>query len=116
MDGSGSVLWPSLQADVIDYDEYRTGERKEGAYYAASGFVGKCAAGLGALLVGVALELTGFEPNVEQTEAALDGLRLLIGPVPCALVLAAVAVMSGFGLDEREHGRIRLELDQRSTP
>ena len=27
--GSGAVVAPSIQADVIDYDEYRSGKRKE---------------------------------------------------------------------------------------
>ena len=30
--GCGAVVAPSITADVIDYDEYLTGERKEGAY------------------------------------------------------------------------------------
>lgn len=114
MDGSTSVLWPSLQADVIDFDEYRTGERKEGAYFAASGFVGKCAAGAGVLLVGLALQGVGFEPNAEQSAETLRGLRFLIGGVPCVLALAGVLVMLGFRLDEAEHRVIRAELDQRS--
>jgi GPH family glycoside/pentoside/hexuronide:cation symporter len=33
--GALDVIMPSLQADVIDYDELRTGERKEGVYFAA---------------------------------------------------------------------------------
>ena len=27
---SGAAVAPSIQSDVIDYDEYRTGKRKEG--------------------------------------------------------------------------------------
>ena len=32
--GAGAVVLPSIQADIIDFDEYQTGERKEGAYLA----------------------------------------------------------------------------------
>ena len=30
--GAGAVVLPSIQADIIDFDEYQSGERKEGAY------------------------------------------------------------------------------------
>ena len=32
--GVGAVCAPAIKADIIDFDEYRTGERKEGAYLA----------------------------------------------------------------------------------
>jgi len=35
--GCGGI-GPSVQGDVIDYDEHRTGERKEGSYFAAWNF------------------------------------------------------------------------------
>ena len=37
--GCGGTLSPSIQGDVIDYDEMVTGERKEGSYFAAWNFV-----------------------------------------------------------------------------
>ncbi|HKI74139.1 MAG TPA: MFS transporter, partial [Pseudomonadales bacterium] len=33
--GCGGTIAPSIQSDIIDYDEYKTGERKEGSYFAA---------------------------------------------------------------------------------
>ena len=33
------AIGPSIKGDVIDYDEYLTGERKEGTYFAAANFV-----------------------------------------------------------------------------
>lgn len=56
---SGQVLAPSVQSDVIDYDELRTGERKEGAYFAVQTFVSKVGFGVGPLLVGLLFQLTG---------------------------------------------------------
>ena len=36
--GCGAAMGASVMADVIDYDEYVSGERKEGAYAATQGF------------------------------------------------------------------------------
>ena len=35
LNGCGAVVGQSLKADVIDWDEGQTGERKEGTYFAA---------------------------------------------------------------------------------
>jgi GPH family glycoside/pentoside/hexuronide:cation symporter len=44
--GCGGAIGPSVKGDVIDYDEYLTGERKEGSYFAALNFVYKSATGI----------------------------------------------------------------------
>ena len=68
LQSSNFVLSHSMQADVIDWDEERTGERKEGAYLATWSFGEKCASALAAAGVGVALEWVGYAPNVPQSE------------------------------------------------
>ena len=79
MNGCSAVVAPSIQADVIDWDEAETGERKEGAYFAAWNFAQKSAGGLAVWLTGSTLSLTGFQPNAEQTEGVVLGLRILAG-------------------------------------
>ena len=54
--GCGGTIGPSVQGDVIDYDEQQTGERKEGSYFAAWNFVYKSAFGVMSLLTGYVLE------------------------------------------------------------
>jgi len=107
------VLFPSIQADVIDWDELTTGERKEGAYFAAWSFAAKGAGALSSTLVGFALAAIGFAPNAEQTPAAQHGLRLLaaLGPAVCYAV--GIALFSRFSLGEREHAGIQAALQQR---
>ena len=57
---------PAIKADIIDYDEFLTGERKEGAYLAVWNLVRKSSAAITALIVGWVLQFSGFEPNVAQ--------------------------------------------------
>ena len=83
--GCGAVVGPSIQADVIDFDERATGERKEGTYFAVWAFVRKSAFGVATMLTGLLLGLIGYEPNVEQSEATKLGhayaLRHRPGPL-----------------------------------
>jgi GPH family glycoside/pentoside/hexuronide:cation symporter len=82
--GCGSVLSASILADVIDADESRTGERKEGVYSASLTFMLKLGTALATAASGVVLGAVGFEPNAEQSERSLLGIRLLFGGMPFA--------------------------------
>ena len=55
---------------------------------------------------GLALQLAGFTPNVEQPAQVELVLRLLFGGLPVLGFLAGAAVLRGFRLNEREHARI----------
>ena len=111
----GAMVGPSVQADVIDYDEYMTGERKEGTYFAVWNFVRKCASGLIGWLTGMTLQLVGFEPNVDQSEATLFAMRFLMGVFPFVAFAVGSLLFLRFGLTESEHTRIRHELDARAA-
>jgi len=99
---------------VIDYDEYTTGQRKEGAYFAAWNFVFKTAFGITLMLTGYVLELSGFVPNVPQSEGVKLALRSLYGAYPFVCYLCAAWLFSRFRLDEVEYARIREELGRRA--
>ena len=73
--GCGGTIGPSVQGDVIDYDEHRTGERKEGSYFAAWNFVYKSAFGIMLALTGFVLDSVGLraESAADDDDAGLDG-------------------------------------------
>ncbi|MEE9606346.1 MAG: MFS transporter [Myxococcota bacterium] len=112
--GCGGVIGQSMLADVVDYDEYTSGERKEGSYYAAWGFALKLAMGLVTMGAGTALQLAGFQPNVEQTETAKLALSGIFAGVPFFAFLLGALLFRRFRLDQAEHGRIRAELLRRA--
>ena len=113
--GAGGPIAPSIQADVIDYDEYQTGERKEGAYFSAWNFVFKSAYGVTLMLTGYVLQLSGFEPNVEQTEEVKFALRCLYGAFPFVCYMVGALLVSRFRLDEDAYAHIRAELRARES-
>jgi Na+/melibiose symporter-like transporter len=112
----GNTLGQALKAEVIDFDEYRTGERKEGAYFAGWSFMSKFAGGIMVGVVGYSLEWSGYVENAaEQTQVAKDTMIFLMGGVPMIGYGIGALAFTRFGLSEKEHARIRAELDRRSV-
>ncbi|MAG34499.1 MAG: hypothetical protein CL908_26810 [Deltaproteobacteria bacterium] len=111
-----NVLGFTLKSEIIDCDEYTTGERKEGAYFAGWSFVNKLAAGIMIGLVGWALEWSGFDGKVqEQSELAKNTMVLLMGGFPLVCYCIGTLAFLRFSLSEKEHARIRAELDMRAA-
>jgi GPH family glycoside/pentoside/hexuronide:cation symporter len=113
--GGTDTVFPSIQADVIDYDEYQTGERKEGTYFATWAFAAKSAAGVVAIGVGFVLDAVGYEPNVEQTETVKIAIRGMFAGFPFLCYVAGIALFLRFGLNAERHAEIRLALDDRAN-
>ena len=109
--GCGGTIGPSVQGDVIDYDEYTTGERKEGSYFSAWNFVYKSAVGVMLLLTGFVLEFSGFAPNQDQTMEVKIALVSLYGLLPFICYTIGAILFSTFELDEQQYSFIRNKLD-----
>jgi GPH family glycoside/pentoside/hexuronide:cation symporter len=113
--GCGAVVAPSIQADVIDWDELRTGERKEGAYFALWSFVRKGAIGVTAGGAGLALGATGFVPNAEQSPQTLLALRALFGLFPALCFAVGSLLFLRFRFNQAEHEAVQAALAARGT-
>jgi GPH family glycoside/pentoside/hexuronide:cation symporter len=113
--GGLDVIMPSLQADVIDWDELRTGQRKEGVYFAAWHLAEKMALGVAAAVTGLALAASGFVPNQPQGPTAVLATRVLLSLFPLACYSAGALLFVRFGLDRAAHARVQRELDASRT-
>jgi len=110
----GQTLGFSIKGDVIDYDEYRTHERKEGSYLAAWNFAGKLGTGLMIAFSGWALQGAGFVPNQEQTDLVKWTILGMIGGAPFVCLLIGMVAFSRFSLGDEEASAIRRELARRA--
>lgn len=90
----------SIKADVIDWDEARTGERKEGTYCAAWNLVDKLAGAVSVLIVGFLIQ--GAEGGLD-----VEGVRTVVSALPAGLLALSTMILAGFRLDESEHARVR---------
>ena len=100
----GSFLAPSMQAEVIDYDELLTGRRREAQYSALWEIVTKFASIPSLAIPLVVLAALGFEPNVEQAEEVRWAIRIIMGGASAVIVFAGMCFAFRFPIDERIHG------------
>ncbi|MCK6554527.1 MFS transporter [Candidatus Binatia bacterium] len=113
--GCTATLGPSLSADVIDSDELETGRRREGAFMGIWSFMDKAAIGI-AIFIGMqALDLMGYVPNQDQSEAVIFGIKFLYCLLPAGCHLAAVILFRGFPINAEVHAEIRAQLDARAA-
>ena len=113
--GATLALPSSMQADVIDYDEWLTGKRREGLYVGLWSVVKKAAAGLGAAFGFLVLDHYGYQGGEQGvvSEQARLALRALYAAVPSLCNFLAIAAALPYALTRAEHARIRGEIEER---
>jgi len=110
------VIGPSVQADVVDYDDFRTGDRKEGAYVAAWNFLRKLGSAIAMSLGLVLLDWAGYDPQLEvQNENVQQTIRLMMGALPAGAFVIGALAFARFSLDESAHRRVKSELLSREA-
>jgi GPH family glycoside/pentoside/hexuronide:cation symporter len=114
INGCGPAVAASLQTDVIDADEYATGERKEGVYFASWNLLQKSAFGVNLAIVGLVLQWSGFQPNIEQGETTKQAVGIAFAGMPFFSTMGMLYLLTRFRLDERMHSEIRLALLERA--
>jgi len=111
---SGQWVFPwSMIPDVIEYDQYQTGERREGIYYGIWALLQKFTNAFGLAVSGWALAWFGYVANAEQTPQALFGIRLFFSLVPALLLLITLPMLVRFPITRQSHAEMLEKLRQR---
>jgi GPH family glycoside/pentoside/hexuronide:cation symporter len=113
--GATLALPSAIQADVIDYDELLTGQRREGQYIGLWSIAKKFAAAIG---VGAGLSilgLAGYTPNVAQTEQVQLTLRTLYALVPSVCNIIAFIIVLAYPISSHVHEQIRNAIAERKA-
>lgn len=108
-----AVLGWAMIPDTVEYAQWKLGLRADGAIYAFSSFFQKLAKAVGGAGVAAALAAAGYVANVEQTDASLEAIHLLITAAPGAIMLLMIGVASLYRLDEATHSKMVAEIDAR---
>lgn len=113
--GAVHVLPWSIIPDAIEWDELATGQRHEGVFYSLVTLFRKMASMVSLPLTLLALEWSGYVSNAaEQTPAAINAIRFLMGPLPSVLLLAGIAFAIFYPLGRERHAEVRRELAARA--
>lgn len=106
------VVW-ALEADTVEYGEWKTGVRTEGITYALFSFTRKSGQAVGGALAAYALALGGYKSGAAQSAEALFGIQIAAGAIPAVLTILAVLVMSKYKLTDAKHAEILSEIRAR---
>ncbi|MCP4755793.1 MAG: MFS transporter [Proteobacteria bacterium] len=109
--GGMMALAPSMFADIIDFDELKTGDRREGVYYGFWLFIQKAAIGVVAFVGLQTLQWAGYIPNIEQTPRVLLAIKFLYCILPTICFVVAFILLRRYPIDQKEHHRIRTAID-----
>ena len=104
------LLWTMI-ADSADYGEWKSGRRSTGLYFSAAVFAQKAGWGIGAAIAGWILSISNFMPNVEQTETAITGIKLLVSVIPGILYMSCVLFIIFYNIDKKTTDQMRIDLE-----
>jgi len=114
--GADFTIPPAIQADVVDLDELRSGERRAGLFFAASTMAQKAG---NALSVGIAfplLQLAGFSTHAHNGPFQIAALLVMYCGVPSLLKLLCALLLRNFPLGEAEQKQMRAEIAAKTAP
>ena len=101
-------------ADVVDYGEFKLGNRNEGVVFSLQTLIVKFTSALTALGIGFALQLTGYVPGAEQSALTMNFIRLLMCIIPAvSMMIAYVVYRKKYKLDDKYMVQINKVLDER---
>ncbi len=103
------LLW-AMYADIADYSEWKNGRRSTGLIFSSSSMSQKFGWTIGGALTGWILSYLGFEANVEQTESAVWGIRLMISILAGVAGIIAAIFVGLYTLDESRMKSIQHDL------
>ncbi|MBD3213144.1 MAG: MFS transporter, partial [Candidatus Lokiarchaeota archaeon] len=112
---SGSFMFIDLIIPaIIDYDEMKTGIRREGGYFGINAFIVRLSTIFIFLSISLVFNSVGwkvFDP-VGTTEQTILGLRSLMTLFPIIALIIAIISMSRFPIDKEKYSEIQKEIEQ----
>jgi len=113
--GQRTTIYFSMQADPVDYGEWKTGINTAGILTSVNGFLGKVAmAGAGAISGGL-LSWGGYMANQSQSPEALFAIKACYLYIPAGLILLSMIWMGHFYKLDSQYEQIRRDLDNRKS-
>jgi glucuronide carrier protein len=115
--GVNTLMW-ALEADTVEYGEWKTGQRTEGTTYAVFSFTRKMGQALGGFVGGFALTVVGFSAAAAssgqpQEPGVAEDIQLAAGGLVGVFTLVSVLVMFFYPLTEAKFREITAEISAR---
>ena len=109
----GMYLIPLMNGDIMDYDEHKTGQRREGMYAGINSFVTKPAISIGQAVLISVMQWYGYNPGLKpgtQSYQAETGILLGWAAVTGGLLILSFFVLHFYPLAGSEWEKIKSTL------
>ena len=108
------MLYGSICADVIDYDELNTGKRREGSFTSCGTYILKLGNSLGGLFAGAVLAWIGYNAALgAQTPHTILWIRIMLMALPLVGMVLVIVFILQVPLTKKICEDIRLKLEAR---
>ncbi|MFK4473368.1 GPH family glycoside/pentoside/hexuronide:cation symporter [Paenibacillus sp. RC73] len=97
--GVRTAIYFSMQADPVDYGEWKSGISVAGFISSLNGFIGKVAMALAGAVSGVFLTWGNYAPNQTQSASGLFAIQLNYLIIPLILTVISMIIMYFYRLD-----------------
>lgn len=111
--GAGYLGFWGMMPDTVEYGEWRSGIRAEGAVFGFVTLIQKASLGFAAAALGEALSIIGYQANVVQTPDTLAAMRTLMILVPLVFSIGTAAVIAFYPLNHSRHAQLVRMLEYR---
>jgi glucuronide carrier protein len=99
--GVNTLMW-ALEADTVEYGEWKTGVRTEGITYALFSFTRKLGQAVGGAMAAFAIGFGGYVGGAaHQSQRALDWIGHSAGLIPALFTLIGIAIFLAYPLTEK---------------
>ena len=109
--GADLSLPPAIQADVIEYEYFRSGRECSGTLFAIWSLITKLALAISVVIAFPTIEFLGFSPNLPKEENNLFILAMMYAVVPVAFKIGAILLVWWYPLTAKKQEIIRRRLE-----
>ena len=107
-------IMPAIIYDVCEYDQYTTGNQRQGTIVSLQGLVEAIASGIGTQMLGIILQLAGFDGAQQvQSAAALEWIENCTTFVPAIFMAASCYALYRYHITKAVFNEIKAELDKK---
>jgi GPH family glycoside/pentoside/hexuronide:cation symporter len=108
----------AMLPDTIEWDELRTANRQEAAYYSVVTLIQKLVGAVTIALTGTILAATGYveqttNTSVTQPPEAIAAIRFLTGLLPALFFIAGIVLCAFYPLTRERHARLLKAIEKK---
>lgn len=107
------VMTLSMQADTVEYGEWKTGKRSESIIFSLGTFATLLSGAIGGAIPGYWLQWSGYVANAVQSASALNAMNMMLSWAPAVALLIMAFVLFFYNLSEKRYAEILNELEVR---